>query len=214
MKKIQLTLALLLLTWVSWAQIVDPVKWSHQATVQGGNLVVTFTAAIESGFHLYSMNLPEDGPQQTDFSFETLNGVEKNSAVKLLDGKELRHYDPNFGMELAYYERKATFCQTFRLTGGDYKVEGYVLFMSCNDEQCTPPTQYEFCIQGSADGAGEVVSSSRWPIWPTAGASWTVRCSSPSGSSSSSSWVSTCWASSACRTTTTRNPQTASRSPV
>ena len=51
MKKVQLSLALLLCTLVGWAQMVEPVKWSHKVTVEGQNLVVTFTASINPLLH-------------------------------------------------------------------------------------------------------------------------------------------------------------------
>ena len=158
MKKAFFSLTLMLCSLMAWAQMVEPVKWSHKATVKGQELVVTFTATIDNGYHLYSMEIPEGGPQKTEFVFETLNGAEKAGGVKLTAGQEQRHHDENFDMELGYYEQKAVFEQTFQLKGDAYQVEGYVHFMSCNDEQCTPPTRYEFSIKGGNDGLAEVTA--------------------------------------------------------
>ena len=163
MKKVQLSLALLLCTLVGWAQMVEPVKWSHKVTVEGQNLVVTFTASINNGYHLYSTKIPDGGPQKTEFVFETLEGATMVGQPQLTDGQELRHMDENFGMELGYYEHSVSFTQTFQLTDEAYKVEGYVLFMSCNDEQCTPPTQYEFSIANTETVSTESQTVSALP---------------------------------------------------
>ena len=163
MRKVQLSLALLLCTLVSWAQMVEPVKWSHKVTTEGQELVVTLTATIEDGYHLYSTEIPDGGPQKTEFVFETIEGAKTIGQVKLTHGKELRHMDENFDMELGYYERSASFEQTFQLTDDTYKIEGYVLFMSCNDEQCTPPTRYEFSIANAESMAAESQAVSATP---------------------------------------------------
>lgn len=163
MKKVQLSLALLLCTLVSWAQMVEPVKWSHKVATEGQKLVVTFTATIEDGYHLYSTEIPDGGPQKTEFAFETIEGAQTVGQVQLTTGKELRHMDENFDMELGYYERSASFEQTFQLTDDTYKIEGYVLFMSCNDEQCTPPTRYEFSIANAESMAAESQAVSATP---------------------------------------------------
>ena len=65
MKKAFFSLTLMLCSLMAWAQMVEPVKWSHKATVKGQELVVTFTATIDNGYHLYSMEIPEGGPQKT-----------------------------------------------------------------------------------------------------------------------------------------------------
>ena len=155
MKKVLFSLALLLGSLAALAQIVEPVKWSHRVSVEGENLTVAFTATIDEGYHLYSTDIPEGGPQKTEFVWETVEGAEKVGEVRLTAGKEVRHHDDNFDMVLGYYERTATFEQTFRLTGEAYKVVGYVAFMSCNDETCIPPVRYEFSI-----GNGEAAAAS------------------------------------------------------
>ena len=170
MKKVQLSIALLLCTLVSWAQMVEPVKWSHKVTTEGRQLVVTFTATIEDGYHLYSTEIPDGGPQKTEFALDTIEGAEAVGQLQLTDGKELKHMDENFGMELGYYERSASFRQTFQLTDDAYKIEGYVLFMSCNDEQCTPPTRYEFSIAttespSTGSQAASATPSAQGDIW-------------------------------------------------
>ena len=145
------SLILLLLTGnVALAQIVNPVKWSHSSEVNGQELVITFRAAIDAGYHLYGLDIPDDGPQKTEFTYETVQGAKPKGPVKTISGKLIKQHDNAFDMTLSFYENTVSFQQAFTLTGGDYKVEGFVFYMACNDQMCTPPTRYEFDVKGTA----------------------------------------------------------------
>ena len=50
-------------------------------------------------------------------------------------------------MNVRYFESTAQFIQKLKLTGGDYKIEGFPEFGACNDENCLPPTQVELIFQ-------------------------------------------------------------------
>ncbi len=152
MKRIfSLILLLQTLCMVAVAQMVDPVKWTHTSQVKGQELIVSFTANIDETFHLYAMDIPEGGPQKTEFTYETLEGLKATGPVKVTNGKLIKTHDQAFDMNLSFYENTATFEQKFAITGSPYKVEGFVFYMSCNDGMCTPPTRYEFTITGEAD---------------------------------------------------------------
>ena len=56
-------------------------------------------------------------------------------------------------MNVRYFESTAQFVQKLKLTGGDYKIEGFLEFGACNDENCLPPTQVEFNFSGKAEAA-------------------------------------------------------------
>jgi thiol:disulfide interchange protein DsbD len=140
---------------VAVAQMVDPVKWNHKSQVNGQELTVTFTANIDPTFHLYAMDIPEGGPQKTEFTFETLEGLKVKGPTKVTNGKLIKTHDQAFDMDLSFYENTVTFQQRFNITGSPYKVEGFVFFMSCNDGMCTPPTRYEFTVTGEAELAAK-----------------------------------------------------------
>ena len=101
------------------------------------------------------MDIPEGGPQKTEFTFETLDGLKVKGPTKVSNGKLIKTHDQAFDMDLSFYENTVTFEQRFKITGSPYKVEGFVFFMSCNDGMCTPPTRYEFTITGEADIAAK-----------------------------------------------------------
>jgi thiol:disulfide interchange protein DsbD len=138
---------------VAVAQMVDPVKWNHKSQVNGQELTVSFVANIDETFHLYAMDIPEGGPQKTEFTYETLEGLKVAGPVKVTNGKLIKTHDQAFDMDLSFYENTATFEQKFKITGSPYKLEGFVFYMSCNDGMCTPPTRYEFAISGEAKAA-------------------------------------------------------------
>ena len=101
------------------------------------------------------MDIPEGGPQKTEFTFETLDGLKVKGPTKVSNGKLIKTHDQAFDMDLSFYENTVTFEQRFKITGSPYKLEGFVFFMSCNDGMCTPPTRYEFTITGEADIAAK-----------------------------------------------------------
>ena len=74
MKKIFLLFALFALVNSSFAQIHDPVKWSTSAEkISETEYDLIVTATIEAKWHLYSQNVPADGPIPTSFLFKKRN---------------------------------------------------------------------------------------------------------------------------------------------
>ncbi len=126
------------------AQIYDPIKWSfehNKLSDSAGEIVLK--ATIDEGWHLYGTQLPEDGPIATSFVFEQLQDIALDGELVVPDGL-VRQYDPNFAMELNWYEKEAVFVQKVKYTGEAPALSGYVNFMACNDETCLPPDEVPF----------------------------------------------------------------------
>ncbi|WP_195668949.1 protein-disulfide reductase DsbD family protein [Bacteroides intestinalis] len=152
MRKI-LSICLLLIAVVAQAQIQEPVKFkSELKTLAAGEAEIVFTATIDKGWHVYSTDLGDGGPISATFNVEKISGA---TVVGKLQpkGKEIASYDKLFEMNVRYFESTAQFVQKLKLTGGDYKVEGFLEFGACNDENCLPPTQVEFNFSGKAEAA-------------------------------------------------------------
>ena len=130
------------------AQFVEPVSWSSSESKKGEELTLIFNAKIEKSWHMYGLQEYKDGPQNTEFTFETLDGVKLVGKPQLVSGKEIKHMDDVFEMELSYFEDAASFAQKLKITGEKYKISGYVTYMSCCDGSCTPPSNYEFTFEG------------------------------------------------------------------
>ena len=73
---IKLLSLLLLITTISYSQILEPVKWTTETKkISDSEYVLIINATIEQNYHLYSQKVPNDGPLPTIFIFEkTLNG--------------------------------------------------------------------------------------------------------------------------------------------
>ena len=152
MRKI-LSICLLLIAIVAQAQIQEPVKFkSELKTLAAGEAEIVFTATIDKGWHVYSTDLGDGGPISATFNVEKISGA---TVVGKLQpkGKEIASYDKLFEMNVRYFESTAQFVQKLKLTGGDYKIEGFLEFGACNDENCLPPTQVEFNFSGKAEAA-------------------------------------------------------------
>ena len=134
------------------AQIQDPVKFKTEWKQLTDNEVeIVFTGTIDPGWHVYSTDLGDGGPISATFNTDKLEGAETVGTLKPV-GKEVSSFDKLFEMQVRYFEHTAQFVQTLKLTGGDYRVEGYLEYGACNDENCLPPTQVEFSFAGKAAG--------------------------------------------------------------
>ena len=152
MKKSIFSILLLLFAVVVQAQIQEPVKFkSELKTSQAGEAEVVFTGTIDKGWHVYSTDLGDGGPISATFNVESISGAERVGKLKPV-GKEVAAFDKLFEMKVRYFENTAQFVQKLKLTGGEYKVEGFLEYGACNDENCLPPTQVPFKFSGKAEG--------------------------------------------------------------
>ena len=157
MKKLLFTLLAFVASAV-YGQMENPVTISSSIDVAGGEATLKFKAAIESGWHLYSTDLPSGGPTSATVEFETLEGAQLQG-VLVPGAGEIEKDDPIFGMKVKYYENEATFTQKVKLLGGKYRLQGYLRYGACNDETCLPPTTYEFDIKGTAEGGAAAAAA-------------------------------------------------------
>jgi len=126
-----------------FSQIEDPLKWSTSVEkVSDTDYILVSKAVIEEGWHLYSQNVPEDGPIATTFTFETTK--ESFSLVgKTTEEEGLTIDDPVFEMKIKFFEITANFQQKIKTNSEISTVNGVVEFMVCNDTKCLPPTEIE-----------------------------------------------------------------------
>ena len=141
-----------------FAQIQDPVKFkTEMKTLSANEAEIIFSGAVENGWHIYSTDLPEGGPISATFNIDKIEGAEL--VGKLMPrGNEIEKMDPIFEMKVRYFEKQATFVQKVKLTGGDYKIAGYLEYGACNDENCLPPTSVDFSFIGKAAGSASAAT--------------------------------------------------------
>ena len=145
MKKILSLVLLVLIAWAAEAQILTPVKWKITLDDSDSSVkTLLFSAKLEKGWHLYDMNLPDGGPIPTSFNFETLKGA-KALGSPVPSKKATTVYDEQFEMNLSWYAQEVSFSQQIEITDPKaFKVDGYVEYMACNDENCLPPEKESF----------------------------------------------------------------------
>jgi len=135
------------------AQIHEPVKWHTSVEkISETEFDLVITANIEERWHLYSQNVPDDGPIPTTFNFKDVKN-QYQVIGKTTEGKGYEVYDNVFEMEVKYFEEQAVFKQRIKLlTTNTIKIESYLEFSACDDTTCIPPTEVDilFEIEGSA----------------------------------------------------------------
>lgn len=151
MKKLLLAFGLLLASLFVQAQILDPVSFSTEFNKVSDDVAeIVFTAQIDPGWHIYSTELGDGGPISASFNVDKMTGAHEDG--KLLPvGNEQAVYDKLFDMEVRYFEKTAKFVQRVRLEGGAYRLEGYLEYAACNDQNCLPPSEVPFMFTGTAD---------------------------------------------------------------
>ena len=155
MKKILTTLLAALVTIAVQAQMMDPVHFSSQLKTTGGaDAEIIFSATIDPGWHVYSTDMGDDGPISATFNKVKMDGVETVGKMQPR-GNIVKQYDKMFGMELRFFENKATFVQKIRFTKPDYDIDCYLEFGACNDEMCMPPSTCDFKQKGKSPNAGK-----------------------------------------------------------
>ena len=132
-KQLYLILFLFTASFSLFAQMQEPVKWTHSINDKSE---IAFATQIETGWHLYTLDLPSGGPIATSFVFETINGAELSGKVTTLAGIT-SSFDDLFEMDISWYNGNPTFIQKIKITNIEtFSIKGYIEYMSCNDENC------------------------------------------------------------------------------
>lgn len=130
-----------------YSQIYDPVAWDFSYTRTGDNeYELIFTATIEKGSHIYSLDIPRGGPIPTTFSFDTVPSFKLvGKPYEVTRPEEL--FDEAFGFKIKSFSDHAEFRQKIVSGENSFIVKGVVNYMSCNNTTCSPPKDVDFSIQ-------------------------------------------------------------------
>lgn len=131
----------------SKAQVQDHAKWNYGVEkISNKQLQVVLTTTLDSGWHIYSSQMDDGGPQKTIVSVET--GKSFQVAEKTTEsGKLIEKFDSNFNITLRYYPQRAIFKKVVDITDTSaFTLKGNVSYMLCTDEVCLPPEEKEFTI--------------------------------------------------------------------
>ena len=150
MKRIIIVLWALVLTLAIHAQMVDPVHFTSELkTGKGAEAEIIFHATIDTGWHVYSTDIGENGPIEATFNVVKMEGAELVGKLTPR-GNVIRKMDKMFNMELKYFENEATFVQKIRFTKPEYDIDCYLEYGTCSDESCLPPSEAAFKQSGKS----------------------------------------------------------------
>ncbi len=154
---LNILVAISVCAFVAQAQMLNPVKWTKSIKMTDDkNGVITFTANIDNGWHMYSNDTPDGGPIPLSIKWD------KKEGVRLVGG--LKHSkapatidDEMFGMKVRQWEGTVSISQKFTTTADKYKIEGEVSYQACSDQGCLPGSElFEFSgTAGSKEEAKE-----------------------------------------------------------
>lgn len=138
-------LSLMLFAFGANAQMLEPIVWSSTIKMTSNNEgVMTFKASIDDGWHLYSFDLPENGPNATKISFEKTSGIELLGDI-VPSRQPIDTVDLVFNIRVGWWDADVEFSQKFKvLEEGKYDIAGEIYFQACNGETCIAPTTETF----------------------------------------------------------------------
>ena len=138
-------LSLMLFALGANAQMLEPIVWSSSIKMTSNNEgVMTFKASIDDGWHLYSFDLPENGPNATKISFEKTSGIELLGEI-VPSRQPIDTVDLVFNIRVGWWDADVEFSQKFKvLEEGKYDIAGEIYFQACNGETCIAPTTETF----------------------------------------------------------------------
>lgn len=121
----------------------EKVDWTYKTKrINAQEVEVTFTAEVEDGWYIYSQFLGDEGPIPTTFEFDNGEAIGESSE----EGYKKEGYDAVFDMNLVKFGKTVTFTHRLKMNGNTKTLSGVLTYMTCNDEQCLPPTDVNFAI--------------------------------------------------------------------
>ena len=157
------TLFSLLLAFSATGQIKNPVRWSTSWTkISDKEAELVFTATIDPGWYVYSQFLDDGGPIPTSFSFKAGPHFQLLGKAKE-EGKRKEGFDEIFGMNVVKFSGTVNFKQRVKVVDPKVPVTGYLEYMTCDNEQCLPPTEEDFSFDLGSMG-GERAGVDKAPV--------------------------------------------------
>lgn len=124
---------------VAFGQMLEAVKWSQELKMVSDNEAeLIFNAAIEEGWHLYTTDVPADGPLPTTIRIDVMEGAELVGELTTV-GEVHTEYEPMFEMNLSSFSHAGQFVQKIKLLDTEnYKIEGLLEGQACCEGACMP----------------------------------------------------------------------------
>jgi thiol:disulfide interchange protein DsbD len=123
----------------------DPVAWKLSPPAvpvkAGARFTVKLLAAVQDGWHMYSLKPMAEGPIPTRIWIAEGQPFALAGAIQSPDPQVMQ--DASFGMEVELYEGEAVFTLPVRVASGAspgaQKLVVSASYQSCNNRLCLPP---------------------------------------------------------------------------
>jgi len=189
MKAARFLLTLLLAVGSSFAEKLDPAKWSLElqpaAAAPGSKVLARLQAKIEPGWHLYSLTTPAGGPIRTTIRLDDNAAVE---SFRVFEPQPKRAFDPNFNLDTETYEGEPVFLIEVHTNkgaaAGSVEIAAEVRYQICDPTRCLPPVKRRaaatLSIDPNAKAAAFEVPGSYTMVKPGSSAAVTPASAPPS----------------------------------
>lgn len=151
---------------LSFAAVERHVQWQariEQGAASGtGTLVLT--AEVESGWHIYGLEMPEGGqeagiPDPTEVTVDDAAGLVVGPLTASVSPDV--HFDSFMNLELPWLSGRFELRRELRLDGVEgARVAGNLRYMACNNNSCTPPDRFYFDLVLGDSAAAAVITPS------------------------------------------------------
>ncbi len=111
--------------------------WSfEQKDNKDGTFDLIFNTKIDQPWYIYSAVKIEKGSMPTEFDIKSTDSFEAVGTLNDI-GTPMSKFEDAFKIDVLYFEKEASFVQTIkRKTEEPFKVEGTLLFQTCNGREC------------------------------------------------------------------------------
>lgn len=134
---------LLVITLTSFAQILEPAKWSWESSkksVQVGDEVeLIFTVKVDNNWYVYANDFdPDCGPLLTTVTLNNHASFKTVGTLKAIKPKD--KHDDIFGCDVKLFVGKGEFRQKVKVLSADLKISGLIEGQTCSevDGKCIP----------------------------------------------------------------------------
>ncbi|MCZ2278449.1 MAG: thioredoxin family protein [Bacteroidia bacterium] len=159
MKRFSIFILLLIIPFLSAAQIINPIKWKSSVEQKSDSkATLIIQPVMEKGWHIFSQVINGEGPIPTEIVFTP-------SPDYVLDGKiketaTISEDDPTWGFVVTYLTNDSYFSQKIKIKNNtSFKINASINYQICNDQMCLPPddAELEFIINPTNNTTNGVI---------------------------------------------------------
>lgn len=150
-KRILAVWVVVLLAIPSFAQILEPAKWSwlpsKNSAKVGDEIDVIFKVAVDDNWYIYANDFdPECGPMLTEVKFTPHASFKPIGTLKAINPKT--KHDEVFGCDVKIFEHNAEFRQKIKILSANLSLSGSYNGQTCTEAGKCIPFDGDFTIVG------------------------------------------------------------------